>query len=161
MREDYSCVAGSSPCSKVSTLKSVSELSKWWKISKMDKIQCSHDWPFPETILIFRNIRENKKYDAKNRLSIPGPSPEKHVTEIIPLKIPKFSLPRFIKKYGFWITNFLSRRANPKYGPYKSNCFWNGTNDQYRCSLMLICTGPVIPVNQVRMALTCTRRSVS
>ena len=36
--------------------------------------------------LFFRDTRDNQEYDAKNRLSIPGPSPEKLVAEIARLK---------------------------------------------------------------------------
>ena len=36
--------------------------------------------------LFFRDTRDNQEHDAKNRLSLPGPSPEKLMAEIIRLK---------------------------------------------------------------------------
>ena len=90
MRGDRSCVTGSSPYSTVCALESVSEWSKWRKMSKMDKIQFSRDHHvidhFRRISLFFLDTRSNQEHDAKNRLSIPGPSPEKPVAEIIPLK---------------------------------------------------------------------------
>ena len=41
---------------------------------------------FREKSLFFRDTANNKKHDAKKRLSISGPSLEKPVAEIIPLK---------------------------------------------------------------------------
>jgi len=41
---------------------------------------------FREKSLFFRDTSSNQEHDAKNRLSISGPSPEKPVAEIIPLK---------------------------------------------------------------------------
>ena len=41
---------------------------------------------FRKKSLFFRDTRENQEYDAKNRLSIPSPSPEKPVAEIARLK---------------------------------------------------------------------------
>ena len=56
----------------------------------MDKIQLSRDHHvtghFRKKCLFFRDTRDNQGHDAKNRLSIPGPSSEKLVAEIIPLK---------------------------------------------------------------------------
>ena len=90
MRADCSCATGSSPYSKVCALESVSEWSKWRKMSKTDKIQKSADHQlsdhFRKKLLFFLDTRNNQEHDAKNRLSIPGPSPEKPVAEIIPLK---------------------------------------------------------------------------
>ena len=41
---------------------------------------------FRKKSLFFRDTRDNREHDAKNRLPKPGPSPEKPVAEIIPLK---------------------------------------------------------------------------
>ena len=41
---------------------------------------------FRKKSLFFRDTRDNQEYDAKNRLSIPSPSPEKLVAEIARLK---------------------------------------------------------------------------
>ena len=41
---------------------------------------------FREESLFFRDTRNYQEHDAKNRLSISGPSREKPVVEIIPLK---------------------------------------------------------------------------
>ena len=41
---------------------------------------------FRENSLFFRDTRDNQEYDAKDRLSIPGPSPEKPLAEIDRLK---------------------------------------------------------------------------
>ena len=41
---------------------------------------------FRKKSLFFRDTRDNQEYDAKNRLSIPGPCPEKPVAEIARLK---------------------------------------------------------------------------
>ena len=56
----------------------------------MDKIQLSRDHHvtdhFRKKSLFFRDTRNNQEYDAKNRLSIPGPSPEKLMAEIYSFK---------------------------------------------------------------------------
>ena len=36
--------------------------------------------------LFFRDTRDNQEHDAKNRLSIPGPSPEELLAEVLSLK---------------------------------------------------------------------------
>ena len=41
---------------------------------------------FRKKSLFFQDTRDNQKYDAKNRLSIPGPSPEKLMAEVYSLK---------------------------------------------------------------------------
>ena len=41
---------------------------------------------FREKSLFFQDTRDNQEYDAENRLSLPGPSPEKLMAEIIRLK---------------------------------------------------------------------------
>ena len=41
---------------------------------------------FRKKSLFFQDTRDNQEYDAKNRLSIPGPSPEKLMAEIDRLK---------------------------------------------------------------------------
>ena len=38
---------------------------------------------FRKKSLFFRDTRDNQEYDAKNRLSIPGLSPEKPLAEVI------------------------------------------------------------------------------
>ena len=38
--------------------------------------------------LFFRDTRNKSEHDAKNRLSLPGPSPEKLMAEIIRLRVP-------------------------------------------------------------------------
>ena len=90
MRAGYSCVTGSSPCSKVCTLESVSEWSKLRKISKMDEFQFSRDHHvtahFRKKSLFFRDTRDHSEHDAKNRLSLHSPSPEKPLAEIDELK---------------------------------------------------------------------------
>ena len=59
-------------------------------MSKMDKIQLSRDHHltdhFRKKYLFFRDTRDNPEHDAKNRLSIPRPSPEKLMAEIDRLK---------------------------------------------------------------------------
>ena len=59
-------------------------------MSKMDKIQLSRDHHltdhFRKKYLFFRDTRDNSEHDAKNRLSIPRPSPEKLMAEIDRLK---------------------------------------------------------------------------
>jgi len=56
----------------------------------MDKIQLSRDHHvtvgFRKKSLFFRDTRDNQEHDTKNRLSIPAPSSEKPLAEIIPLK---------------------------------------------------------------------------
>ena len=44
------------------------------------------DQPFSKKSLFFWDTRDNQEYDAKNRLLIPGPSPEKLMAEIDRLK---------------------------------------------------------------------------
>ena len=60
------------------------------KLSKMDKIQKSADQHvidhFRKKCLFFRDTRDHQEHDAKNRLSIPSPSPEKPLAEITRLK---------------------------------------------------------------------------
>ena len=41
---------------------------------------------FRKKCIIFRDTRDHQEHDAKNRLSIPGPSSEKPVAEIAQLK---------------------------------------------------------------------------
>ena len=41
---------------------------------------------FREKSLFFQDTRDNQEYDAENRLSLPGPSSEKLMAEIIRLK---------------------------------------------------------------------------
>ena len=56
----------------------------------MDKIQESADHQlmghFRKKSLFFWDTTDNKEHDTKNRLSIPGPSPEETVAEIDQLK---------------------------------------------------------------------------
>jgi len=56
----------------------------------MDKIQLSRDHHvtdhFRNKSLFVRDIRDNQEHDTKNRLSIPIPSSEKPLAEIIRLK---------------------------------------------------------------------------
>ena len=56
----------------------------------MDEFQFSRDHHvtnhFRKKSIIFRDTRDHQEYDAKNRLSIPGPGPEKPVAEIDELK---------------------------------------------------------------------------
>ena len=56
----------------------------------MDKIQESADHQlmghFRKKSLFFWDTRDNQEHDAKNRLLIPGPSPEKLMAEIARLK---------------------------------------------------------------------------
>ena len=59
---------------------------------------------FRKKSLFFRDTRDNQEYDAKNRLSIPSPSPEKLVAEIARLK--KTDLREFrTKNTNFGIQN--------------------------------------------------------
>ena len=57
---------------------------------KMDKIELSRVHHvighFRKKTIIFRDIRDHQEHDAKNRLSIPGPSSEEPVAEIHQLK---------------------------------------------------------------------------
>ena len=46
----------------------------------------SRDRSFPKKSLFFRDTREHPEHDAKNRLSLPSPSPEKLLAEIHELK---------------------------------------------------------------------------
>ena len=48
---------------------------------------------FRKKLLFFRDTRDNQEYNAKNRLSIPGPSPEKPVAEIARLKKTDLKVP--------------------------------------------------------------------
>ena len=41
---------------------------------------------FRKKCLFFRDTRDNQEHDAKNRLSIPGHSPEKLLAEVLSLK---------------------------------------------------------------------------
>ena len=41
---------------------------------------------FRKKSLFFQDTRDNQEYDAKNRLSIPGPSPEKLMAEVYSFK---------------------------------------------------------------------------
>ena len=41
---------------------------------------------FRKKSIIFRDTRDHQEYDAKNRLSLPSPSPEKPLAEIDELK---------------------------------------------------------------------------
>ena len=56
----------------------------------MDKNQFSRDHHvidhFWKKRLFFRDTRDHQEHDTKNRLSIPGPSPEKLMAEIHRLK---------------------------------------------------------------------------
>ena len=56
----------------------------------MDKIQISRDQHlinhFRKKSLFFWDTRDNQEYDAKTRLLIPRPSPEKFMAEIDRLK---------------------------------------------------------------------------
>ena len=60
------------------------------KMVKMDKIELSRVHHvighFRKKTIIFRDIRDHQEHDAKNRLSIPGPSPEKLMAEVYSLK---------------------------------------------------------------------------
>ena len=56
----------------------------------MDKIELSRDHHvighFRKKMIIFRDTRDHQEHDAKNRLSVPGPSFEEPVAEIHQLK---------------------------------------------------------------------------
>ena len=67
----------------------------------MDRISRWRHWPLPEQIIIFRGIR------CKNRLSIPGPSPEKLVAEIGCLKNLTFMTHKLWVMSQFWL-NIIS-----------------------------------------------------
>ena len=54
---------------------------------------------FRKKSIVFRDTRDHQKDDAKNRLPIPGPSPEKSVAEIDQLKKTDLS---FISGSGSW-----------------------------------------------------------
>ena len=41
---------------------------------------------FRKKSLFFRDTRDHQEHDTKNRLSIPGPSPEKLMAEVLSLK---------------------------------------------------------------------------
>ena len=75
---------------------------------------------FQEKSLFFRDTRDNQEHDTKTRLSIPGPSPEELVAEIIPLKRnrPKTSwlgwISRNFKIFTLKPLNSLFRRKNHK-----------------------------------------------
>ena len=51
----------------------------------MDKIELSRDHHvighFRKKMIIFRDTRDHQEHDAKNRLSIPSPSPEESLAE--------------------------------------------------------------------------------
>ena len=65
----------------------------------MDEFQFSRDHHvtnhFRKKSIIFRDTRDHQEHDAKNRLSIPGPSPEKSVAEIDQLKKTDLRLLKF------------------------------------------------------------------
>ena len=62
----------------------------------MDENQLSRDHHvidhFWKKRLFFRDTRDHQEHDTKNRLSIPGPSPEKLMAEIDELKKTDLSL---------------------------------------------------------------------
>ena len=143
MRVDYSCVTGSSPCSKVCTLESVSEWSKLRKMTKLDEFQFSRGHHvtnhFRKKTLFFRDTRDHPEHDAKNRLSLPSPSSEKPLAEIDELKNnrPKFKFrhhSRFIPKLERYVYHSLPkmwvRLISKKYRPL-SVSVWTQMNSSH------------------------------
>ena len=60
---------------------------KGWKFEiYMDRIWRWRHRSLPEKSLFFRDTRDHPEHDAKNRLSLPSPSPEKPLAEIDELK---------------------------------------------------------------------------
>ena len=62
----------------------------------MDKNQLSRDHHVIDHLwkkrLIFRDTRDHPEHDAKSRLSLPSPSPEKPLAEIHELKKPTLDI---------------------------------------------------------------------
>ena len=58
-----------------------------WKIHwKYLITSSSRDRSSPEKSLFFQDTRDHQEHDAKNHLSIPGPSPENLMAEVLSLK---------------------------------------------------------------------------